>query len=347
MNLLAGDLGGTKTLLAVYKWEKRPKKVFQKKYNSKEWESFESIIKDFMNSIPNELDWPVFGCIGVAGIISDNCIRITNLNWKINLDQIRQISNLKELEVINDFSSLIHGVNHLNEDQFLRIQQNTNPIKSNQEGVIAIIGAGTGLGMARGLRTKDSIEVLPSEGGHKEFAPSSQEEWELAQWLKKDLRIDRLSLERVVSGTGLGHIVRWRLLQSDAKLHPLRDLADKTKSSTSEGINFAAEASKRAGEGDMILEEALRIWIKAYGSASGDFALHELCTQGLWIAGGPAAKNINLINSKVFLNAFCNKGRFTSFLKKIPISVIKDETIGLFSTACRAHHNAESNGTIN
>ena len=94
---------------------------------------------------------------------------------------------------------------------------------------------------------------------------------------------------------------------------------------------------------DKLMLEALQLWINAYGSAAGDLALQELCTSGLWIAGGTAVKNLNGINSSNFLDAFSNKGRFQSYLRQIPLIVLKDPEATLFSSACRAHLIAESN----
>ena len=94
------------------------------------------------------------------------------------------------------------------------------------------------------------------------------------------------------------------------------------------------------------MSEALRLWLNAYGSAAGALALQELCSSGLWIAGGTAVKNLNGINSSNFLDAFSNKGRFQSYLKEIPLVILKDPEATLFSSACRAHLIAKSNGKL-
>jgi len=114
-------------------------------------------------------------------------------------------------------------------------------------------------------------------------------------------------------------------------------------SENSDFSDLPALVWEKANNGDKLMSEALQLWLNAYGSAAGDLALQELCSSGLWIAGGTAVKNLNGINSSNFLDAFSNKGRFQSYLKQIPLIVLKDPEATLFSSACRAHLIAESN----
>ena len=202
MNLLAGDLGGTKTILAVYSNENYPRKIFEKYYISSEWESFYSIFDDFFKQLPDHISLPEYGCIGVAGPIKDQKVTITNLGWDIEAEELSQLSKINNIELINDFSVIIYGIPFFKNDQYEVIQGTLNSeTKTNQE-LVAIIGAGTGLGMSRGLITPKNIFIFPSEGGHREFSPRTENEWELVKWLKKKLTIQRVSIERIVSATG-------------------------------------------------------------------------------------------------------------------------------------------------
>ena len=215
----------------------------------------------------------------------------------------------------------------------MQVQSNLPPTK---EGIITFIGAGTGLGMAKGIVNKNKIIAIPSEGGHKEFAARTNQEWEIYNWLKKDLNLKRLAVERIVSGSGLGHIARWRLNKSDCANHSLKNIADCWRNHENKtDLDFPALVSEVAYSGDEIMKEVIDIWLSAYGSAAGDLALQELCQGGLWIAGGTAAKHIDGLCSEIFLNAFKNKGRFESYLEKIPIMAITDPEIGLYSAACK------------
>ncbi len=347
MNLLAGDIGGTKTILAIYSNDKFPKKLFKKYYISSEWKSFYSIVEDFINQIPNHISPPEYGCIGAAGPIQNYNVKITNLGWSIETKKLSLLSKINNIELINDFSVLIYGIPFFKKGQYEVIQGKLNSESKNNQEIVAIIGAGTGLGMSRGLITPKSISVFPSEGGHREFAPRTENEWNLVKWLKKKLGIQRVSTERIVSGTGLGTIARWKLDDPVNKDHPLQVFLKKNVNDDSNSRDLPSLVWERAHNGDKLMSEALRVWLNAYGSAAGDLALHELCSSGLWIAGGTAIKNLDGINSKEFLDEFSNKGRFKSYLKDIPLIVLKDPEATLFSSACKANLNAKSNGRLN
>ena len=343
MNILAGDIGGTKTLLAIYNFANYGlNKLYQKKYKSLEWESFDSIISDFIENLPSNIKSPQEGCIGVAGIVTNTCCKVTNLKWEISSKEICEIAKLKSFELINDFSVLIYGLRYLKENQYINIQGTPKNSNYNENSLIAILGAGTGLGIARGLMNKNEIIALPSEGGHREFSPRNETEWVISKWLKKEFNLKRLSLEKVVSGSGLGNIARWRLMQDDANEHPLRSIADNFH--TSNNVDFSQLASDYANSGDSLMIEALEIWLSAYGSAAGDMALQELCYGGLWIGGGSTIKQLKGIKSSIFLESFKNKGRFRNVLEKLPVMALTDPEVGLFSAGCRAYLLADKMG---
>ena len=346
MNLLAGDLGGTKTLLAIYSNESYPKKLFSKYYISSEWKSFNSIFEDFIKQLPDHISLPEYACIGVAGPIHNKNVKITNLGWEISTKELSSLSKINNIELVNDFSVLIYGIPFFKKKQYEVIQGRLDSQSKNKQELVAIIGAGTGLGMSRGLITSKSIYIFPSEGGHREFSPRTASEWELVKWLKKKLNTQRISIERIVSGTGLGNIARWKLDDPTNENHPLKKTLKEMDSDESDLTDLPALVWREANNGDKLMSEALQLWLNAYGSAAGDLALHELCLSGLWISGGTAAKNLDGINSSNFLNAFSNKGRFQSFLKEIPLIVLKDPEATLFSSACRARLSAESNGRL-
>lgn len=336
MNLLAGDIGGTKTLLAIYEWKGNPKKIHQKKYFSKDWDSFDSIILDFIKTQPEGIEPANYGCIGVAGRVINNSCKITNLEWEICLEKICKLAHLKKLELINDFSVLIYGLQYLKEHQYEIIQGGYKNNNQSINGLVAILGAGTGLGISRGLISSKELHVFPSEGGHCEFSPRTEKEWNLLKWLKKDLGLKRISLEKIVSGRGLGNIARWLLMQPEAKSHPLRQFAENYPINSFKDQDISSMASELAMNGDQLMLEALKIWLNAYGSAAGDLALQELCYAGLWIGGGTAKKHLLGLKSNDFLEPLRDKGRFRPFLETLPIMVLTDPEAGLFSAGCRA-----------
>tara|TARA_Y100001968_G_C19454306_1_gene771311 strand:- start:17794 stop:18819 length:1026 start_codon:yes stop_codon:yes gene_type:complete len=330
--VLAGDLGGTKTLLGIYENNNGLKLIHRRKYMSNEWESLNDILRNFYETFPNGLIHPQNACIAVAGPVLNGLAKITNLGWNIKKESIKILLNLKKLDIINDFSALIYCIPNLRNYQYSPIQ-NFNSIR--HKGIFTVLGAGTGLGLARGFIKSNNVIAFPSEGGHMEFSPRTEKEWRLSNWLKKDLGVSRLSVERVISGKGLSHIGRWFLSQSNMNDHPLSSIADSYHNSNVK-IDLSSAISLAAKNGDELMKEALELWLSAYGSFVGDIALNDLCSNGLWIAGGTAKKHLEGIQSQTFLSAMKNKGRFSSYLEKLPLMAITDEEAGLYGAACRA-----------
>ena len=338
--LLAGDMGGTKTLLALYRSEHgnlRP--LHQQRFQSSDWPSLEPMLEAFLRDRPQEELRPSHACIAVAGPVRNREAQITNLPWQLREDDLARAAGLEQLELVNDFGVLIYGLPHLSPQQQVPLQQGTR-----DQGPLAILGAGTGLGMARGVRTDQGLIALASEGGHREFAPRNDAEWQLACWLKQDLGVARLSIERIVSGTGLGHVAHWLLQKPDASQHPLRPVAEAWRRNSPNDL--PAQVSLAAQHGDPLMKRALEIWLEAYGSAAGDLALQELCTGGLWVGGGTASKQLAGLQSATFLNALRNKGRFQNLVSSLSITALIDPEAGLFSAACRARMLAEPGGTL-
>ncbi len=334
-NLLAVDLGGTKTLMGIYDSRNNaPENIHKRRYLSAEWPSFEAMLGDYLDNLPSSIDYPTKGCISVAGRVSQGSSKLTNLDWDLNQLKIQKCANLDHLELINDFCVLVYSLPYIKTHQFTQI--NGKESATFNQGFVSIIGAGTGLGIARGLITSKNIYAFPSEGGHREFSPRSENEWQLYKWIKKDLKINRVSIERIVSGTGLGHIANWLLHRSNAIDHPLYHVARSWRQKKSNQHDLPAIVSKSAEEGDPLMNEALDMWLNAYGSVAGDIVLQELCDTGLWIAGGTAKKQLKRIRSNTFLKPMCDKGRFTNYVEQIPVHVLIDPDIGLFASACRA-----------
>jgi glucokinase len=333
-------MGGTKTLLALYESDgSQLRLLHQQRFRSGEWSSLEPMLGSFLNDRPADLAAPAHACIAVAGPVRHREARITNLPWRLREADLAHAVGLERLELVNDFGVLIYGLPHFNDNQQVILQYGAQ-----DHGPLAILGAGTGLGMARGLQTEQGLVSLASEGGHREFAPRNEAEWNLACWLKQDLGVSRLSIERIVSGTGLGHVAHWLLQKPDAGMHPLRSVAEAWRRNSPNDL--PAQVSLAAEEGDPLMQRALQLWLEAYGSAAGDLALQELCTGGLWVGGGTASKQLKGLRSANFLNAMRDKGRFRELIEGLQVTAVIDPDAGLFSAACRAQMLAESGGTL-
>jgi glucokinase len=337
---LAGDLGGTKTLLSLYSTvDGQLQSLHGSRYASAEWTSLEAMLDRFLQDLPSDLPRPTTSCIAVAGPVQRGEAKLTNLPWLVSETSLCAASGLERLELVNDFAVLIHGLPHFSEGQQVVLQEGQA-----SAGPVAILGAGTGLGMARGIPGPDGWIALASEGGHREFAPRTETEWALSHWLKADLELDRLSVERIVSGTGLGHVMHWLLQREGSEGHPLQPHAKAWRRIPADQAgheDLPAHTGRAAAVGDPLAREALDLWLGAYGSAAGDLALHELCRGGLWVGGGTAEKNIEGLRSDRFLEPLRCKGRFRSFLESLTIRAVIDPQAGLYSAACRARELGE------
>ncbi len=338
MNFLACDLGGTKVLLGIFEKEinnNSPKLIFKKKYISSDWSSFELILEDFIKKECKNITHPSSACFAVAGPLSKNNAKIVNLSWNISGNDLQNKFNFKNCEIINDFAVQIYGIPFLKKNQYSTIQNGSDSESTNND-LHAIIGAGTGLGIARGIISGEKVKVLASEGGHVEYSPKSKLEWDLKIWLKNYLKVERISCERIISGTGLSRIAEWRLSKPDAQNHPLQKYLKTIKIFDAARKELPEKICNLSQEGDQLMIEVEKLWLGAYASLLGDVALQELCFGGLWISGGTASKHFKNFKSDLFLKQFFDKGRLKDILKKIPIKVILDEEFGLFSAACRA-----------
>jgi len=339
MNFLACDLGGTKVLLGIFEKvinDDSPKLIFKKKYLSSDWGSFELILEDFLKKECKNINHPSSACFAVAGPLSNNNAKIINLSWNISGNALQRKFNFKSCELINDFAVQIYGIPFLKKNQYYTIQNGFHAEGANND-LHAIVGAGTGLGIARGIISGEKVKVLASEGGHVEYSPKSKLEWELKIWLKNYLIVERISCERIISGTGLSRIAEWRLSKPDAQNHPLQKYIKKIKIFDAARKELPEKICNLSKEGDQLMIEVENIWLGAYASLLGDVALQELCYGGLWISGGTASKHFKNFKSDLFMKQFFDKGRLKDILKTIPMKVILDEEFGLFSAACRAN----------
>lgn len=336
--LLAGDLGGTKTLLALYApGQPRPVRLAEEAFVSGAWPGLAPMVQQFLSNHRPQGGRCRAACLAVAGPVAGERAHITNLGWELRADALSLAADGCPLELINDFAVLVYALPLLASDQQAALQVGS----PDPGGPLAILGAGTGLGMARGIRRQGSLQALASEGGHRCFAPETEAEWDLSQWLRQELGLDRLSVERVVSGTGLGHIASWRL--SDADGHPLQAQARAWRQAPAQvgGPDLPALVSAAATTGDPTARSVVDLWLGAYGSAAGDLAVHEMATGGLWVGGGTARKQLQGLRSPRFLERMRRKGRFSELVASLPVTALTDPGAGLFGAACRAQVLAE------
>jgi glucokinase len=332
--LLAGDIGGTKTLLSLYTaGGSHPELLDQERYASADWNDLGPMVNHFLeNGSGRDHPRPEAACLAVAGPVQGGRAQLTNLPWLLDEASLAQVCGLGSVELVNDFAVLIYGLPHLQPSQLAQVRAG----EAVASAPLLVLGAGTGLGVAFGIPTATGLQSVASEAAHGEFAPRSASEWELREWLRQDLGLERLSIERVVSGTGLGHVARWLLAcRSGEGPHPLDSEAGRWETGDG-GADLPAAVAGAAAGGDPLARAALELWLGAYGAVTGDLALACLSRGGIWLAGGTAAKLLAGLRSTTFSQAFLAKGRLAPTLGAIPIRAITDPAVGSFSAACRA-----------
>ncbi len=324
--LLAGDIGGTKTLLAIYALEgDRLSQQRAERFVSADWPDFGALVNHFLAAEPSSTR-PSHACFAVAGPVRQGRVKLTNLPWQLEQSALASQCGLQQVDLVNDFAVLIYGLPHVQPEQHAVLRPAVSG--GDPQAPVAILGAGTGLGVAIGVPTGAGLKAMASEASHAEFAPRSEAEWQLKCWLKQDLQLERVSIERVVSGTGLGDVMRW-LLATDPRgtNHPLADVDNSDR---------PAATANAAAAGEPLARCAMDLWLGAYGSTAGDLALQTLCSGGLWVGGGTAEKLLNELRSPAFLDPLQQKGRLSAVLEQVPIYALTDPEAGLFSAACRA-----------
>ena len=225
--LLAGDIGGTKTLLGLYSVEGTA--LIQKasqRFVSADWADFSALVNHFLDGEASCFERPRQACFAIAGPVRQGRVKLTNLPWLLDEVELARACQLEVLELVNDFAVLIYGLPHLQPEQQTTLRQPAAG-GGDPKAPIAILGAGTGLGVAIGVPTAGGLQAMASEASHGEFAPCNEEQWQLKTWLMAEFGLPRLSIERVVSGTGLGDVMRWRLAtHPDGRNHALMKTAD-------------------------------------------------------------------------------------------------------------------------
>jgi glucokinase len=322
--LLAGDIGGTKTLLALYTLESGSglRLLRSERFPSADWDDLAPMVSSFLGTGGPS---PAAACLAVAGPVEGGEARLTNLSWHLDEGRLQDATGIPRIELVNDFAVLIYGLPHLTLEQKAPIRAGV----AKADAPLLVLGAGTGLGVAYGVPSQAGLVAVASEAAHGEFAPRSAPEWELKQWLAHERGLKRVSIERVVSGTGLGEVARWLL-------HCHHPKGDHPLSAHAAGDDLPAAVADAAARGNDLASEALMLWISCYGSVCGDLALAGLSRGGIWLAGGTAGKLLEALRSPAFEQAFLNKGRLEPVLADMPITAVLDPAIGQFSAACRA-----------
>ena len=317
--ILAGDIGGTKTNLGIFlKGKERPVPKVIETFSSQNAPDLENIIRQFLEIHPTSV---THACFGIAGPVVNGTSKTTNLPWNVSEVRIQEQFNFNHVKLINDLTATAMAIPLLKKDESFPLNQ-AGSIKDQN---LALIAPGTGLGIAMLIYQNDRYFPIPSEGGHADFAPNNETEDELWRYLHR--RYGHVSIERVVSGSGLVNIYRW--LKDSDRLNEPEWLKQKIKEmDPAKAITEAALVSKDPG-----CVEALNMFISIFGAVAGNLALTGITTGGVYLGGGIPPKILSKLKEDIFMEAFTNKGRFKGFLEKISVKVILNDKAALIGAA--------------
>lgn len=328
--VLAGDIGGTNTNLGIFRIKKnKPMLVFSKRFKSNELKSIIPAIKKIIKYANNKGIKIKKACLAVAGPVSANrdFCNLTYVKWNVNTKEILKKNSL-ETFLINDFEAIGYGINLIDKKDILEIGKNRKPLPKTTK---AIIGAGTGLGkciLAYNDKDKDYIPVA-SEGGFSDFPVHNEFELQLLKFTKNRKKIkEPISCEESISGKGIESI--YLFLRNTKKFNTTKytNEIDKAKDKAPLIMKYKKK--------DKTCRETFNLYVKFYARCAKNFVLDSLARGGLYITGGIAPKNKEILTNKKFIKEFEKVNKQPQILKKVPIYLILNYNIGLYGAAYAA-----------
>jgi glucokinase len=318
--LLAGDVGGTKTLLGLFdRAQPRPVLRTVRSYPTNSYARFVDILDAFARDVPRNGSVDAVA-LGVAGPVGGNRARLTNVGMDVMGDEIASTLGTARVRILNDLEALGVGVPILSSDELLVLQDGA----ARADGNAAVIAAGTGLGEAFIHRLDGEWVPLATEAGHADFAARTEREIELVRMLTE--RYGRAEVEHVLSGPGIENLHRFTHRGGECAV-----VADIDAPDAAAQVSQGALTERCQG-----CVDALRMFVAAYGAEAGNLALRGVTTAGLYVGGGIVRKILPLIQQGPFMLAFLDKGPMRELLSTIPVRIILNEEAGLLGAAAAA-----------
>jgi len=326
--ILAGDVGGTKVHLALYEFENGElTHVRDEKFPAQEYDGLEAIAKRFLDESGDPE--VTAACFGVPGPVRQGRLKLTNLPWVLDSQEIAAALDVQHLFLINDLEANGYGIAELHSDQIYVLSDGDTSAVGNR----GLVSAGTGLGEAILVWNGKMHVPMASEGGHCDFAPRNETEIELLRYLQRELS-GRVSFERVVSGIGLKNI--YAFLRDEKGLDEPAWLKERMQN---EDPNAVIGELGENGSNELCAQ-TLDIFASAYGAEAGNLALKILSVGGLYLGGGIAPKILKKMKDGTFMKAFTDKGRLSDLLIHMPVRIILESRAALMGAAAYAEARA-------
>jgi glucokinase len=335
--LLAGDVGGTKTLLGLFSAApERPAAIEVGEFVTLEYDALEPMIREFLRARSVEARQIESACFGVAGAVTEQVARMTNVPWLVEASVITETFAFRRCRVINDLEALAHAVPVLEGDELAVLQHGV----AMPDGNAAVIAAGTGLGEAMLHNVDGRFIPAESEGGHADFAARTPRELEMVQELTRIF--GRVGVEHVISGPGLANIYQFThdSFGSGPTITPNSIAPARLCAAVGPAAPFSElpkRISRAAAEGRCArCVEAMDLFVSAYGAEAGNLALRTVATAGVYVGGGIAPKILPALQSGIFLDAFRAKEPMAHLVATIPVAVILNPDSGLLGAGVHA-----------
>jgi len=325
--VLAGDVGGTKALLAVAERAGDGVRVLEEaRFASAEYPGLAPIVREFMGGVKARV---AVACFGVPGAVLSGRCTTPNLPWVVTEADLAAEAGLPSVRLINDFAAAAMGVLATPEERMVTLQAGDEVPQATK----AVLGAGTGLGQAQLFWDGSRYRVNPTEGGHGGFPPVGETQRELLAYLERTHR--PVSVERVVSGPGLVRVYRFFVERGVPTAPEVEaQMAADDPAAVISRLGLAAA--------DAACDQALDLFASAYGAEAGNLALRCLAVGGVYVAGGIAPKILPRLQEGAFMASFKNKGRMSELMGRIPVKVVLDPAAGLLGAALEACQIAAS-----
>ena len=323
MLVLAGDVGGTKTALALAEVGPRSLDLLRvRRYRSLDWPGLDAMVEQFLEGGSAR---PRAAAFGAAGPVRDGRAEITRLPWSVEEGSLARRLRPAPVTVLNDFVAAALGLARLAPRRLALLLRG----RPDPDGPVGLIGAGTGLGEAALVRTPAGNLVVPSEGGHADLGPRDEREDRLVAFLRR--RFGRASRDRILSGEGIGHLYDFLALERRRPASPALTRA------FAAGDRAAAISRFALAGRDPVCREALSLFVSIYGSEAANVALQFQATGGVYLAGGIAPRILPALRWPEFRESFRNKPPMEGFLAGIPVRAVLDPRLPLLGAAAAAY----------
>lgn len=319
--ILAGDVGGTKTRLAIYETGAGGlERKSLRRYESRSFHKFRDIVRKFQEDVPSSISAV---CIGVPGPVIGGRVKVTNLPWELVESELAEDLGVTRVKLVNDLAATTAAIPCFRPEDLVVVHEGKPGVKT---GVSAVVAPGTGLGQGF-LHVVDGVpQILASEGGHADFAPTNDTEIELLRYLLR--KYQRASYERVLSGPGLINVYN-SLKESDAA-----EESPEVARSIAEEHDPAAVISRFGlDDSDTLCSKALDVFASVLGAQAGNMVLTVMATDGIYLGGGIPPRIVPKITSGILAASYLSKGRLSKLVAATPLYLIRDDHAALLGAA--------------